>query len=312
MTLKRKKLILLFVSSLLLLFSAAPALASGVFIESENSAVSPGQSFQADLFLSAEGKNINAIEGRVVFPPETLELKQTIEGGSVIGLWIEKPEVKSGNQIVFSGGLPGGFSGEKGLLFSMVFRVKENIMAGNGRITAEDLKVYLDDGRGTPVGISSSSFNFAATKKESVNSQELEEIKDTNPPDPFSPYLGRNPTVYDNQWFVVFATQDKELGIDHYEVWETVQKYDINNMDDIEEAGWIKTENPHPLKDQNLESYIYVKAVDKAGNKRIEVIPPARSSFIIYKRAIVAVIIVALLFLALLFIRRVLITFKNR
>ena len=36
---------------------------------------------------------------------------------------------------------------------------------------------------------------------------------------------------------------------------------------------WIRAESPYVLKDQKLKSYVYIKAIDKAGNERIEVIP---------------------------------------
>ena len=111
---------------------------------------------------------------------------------------------------------------------------------------------------------------------------------------------------------MAFSAQDKELGIDYYEVWENNKKYDINDIGNIEEAEWAKTENPHLLKDQNLESYIYVKAVDKAGNERIEVIPPNKRSSANYRNAIIAIMIVVLLFLVPLFIRKILRAFKNR
>ena len=39
-------------------------------------------------------------------------------------------------------------------------------------------------------------------------------------------------------------------------------------------AEWMTAESPQILTDQKLKSFIYIKAVDKFGNERIEIIPP--------------------------------------
>jgi len=295
--------------SLFLLFVALPVLASGTYFESESNEISRGQLFKADFFLNTEGKDINAIEGRVIFPSENLELKQTIEANSIVNFWIEKPEVKSGNQIIFSGGLPGGFTGDRGFLFSMVFRAKDNIPSGEIKLTAENVKVFLNDGSGTGINVSSVSFSFSVIDGKRAD---VEVIEDTNLPELFVPYIGRNPTLYDNQWFIAFTAQDKELGIDHYEVWETAQKYDINNISNTKGINWTESESPHLLEDQNLQSYIYVKAVDKAGNERIAVILPGKSKKTDYKNAIIAVLVILLAILGSVFAQRILKYFRNK
>jgi len=73
--------------------------------------------------------------------------------------------------------------------------------------------------------------------------------------------------MFEGKYFLVFATQDKKSGIAHYEVQE-------NRRQKIESRKWIETESPYILKDQELRSYIFVKAVDKAGNERIAVVEP--------------------------------------
>jgi len=82
------------------------------------------------------------------------------------------------------------------------------------------------------------------------------------------PEIAQNSAITNGKWFLVFATQDKGSGIDHYKVKETRQRFlDIFSK-------WISGESPHVLQDQELRSYIFVKAVDKAGNTRIEKITP--------------------------------------
>ena len=82
------------------------------------------------------------------------------------------------------------------------------------------------------------------------------------------PEIARDPTIFDGKWFLVFATQDKGLGIDHYEIKETRYRF-FGSF-----SRWISAESPYALRDQELKSYILVKAVDKAGNERIVKINP--------------------------------------
>ena len=37
---------------------------------------------------------------------------------------------------------------------------------------------------------------------------------------------------------------------------------------------WVSVESPYVLQDQELRSYVFMKAIDKAGNKRIVSLPP--------------------------------------
>jgi len=66
----------------------------------------------------------------------------------------------------------------------------------------------------------------------------------------------------------VFATQDKGSGIDYYEIKESRQKF-LKIF-----KKWVIAESPYVLKDRKLRSYVYIKAVDKAGNERIAVVEP--------------------------------------
>jgi hypothetical protein len=45
---------------------------------------------------------------------------------------------------------------------------------------------------------------------------------------------------------------------------------------DIKNLSFKKAESPYVLEDQSLRSYVVVKAVDKAGNERVEILYPRR------------------------------------
>ena len=64
--------------------------------------------------------------------------------------------------------------------------------------------------------------------------------------------------------------------------------------------NWQKVESPVILKDQKLSSFVYVKAVDQADNRRIEVIHPINPSFLFHPYLFWGIIIMLVVGLAVL------------
>ena len=96
---------------------------------------------------------------------------------------------------------------------------------------------------------------------------------DGDPPEAFGIQIAQDQTLFDGQWFAVFSTQDKGSGIDRYEIHETTRAYDVHELD-TKQIPWIKAESPYVLHDQKLRRYVYVRAIDKAGNARVAAISP--------------------------------------
>jgi hypothetical protein len=231
-----------------------------------------GDEIAVSFFLNTNGDDINAIEGRISYPKEFLELKEVRDGNSIINFWVERPQRRQGagdreqGEIIFSGITPGGYSGEKGLLFSLIFEAKNE---GQGVIEIREAKALLNDGQGTQAPISISNFQFLISKQiPDSKFQILDSKMDAEPPESFAPEIANDPALFEGKWFLVFATQDKGVGIDHYEVKEARSK--IQGL----WIRWVPAESPYLLEDQRLRSYVFVKAVDKAGNARIEKISP--------------------------------------
>jgi len=223
-----------------------------------------GQQLQVDVTLNTDSEEINAIEGKIIFPSDLLGLKEIRDANSVVNFWIEKPKIESSGQVAFSGIIPGGYQGPQGLLLTLIFVSKKE---GQGTIELQEAKTLLNDGKGTEASLSISSYQFTISPAVSA-APSIPPIIDKESPESFVPEIAQNPAMFNGKWFLVFATQDKGLGIDHYEVKETRQKFlDIFSK-------WISGESPYVLQDQELRSYIFVKAVDKAGNERIAKINP--------------------------------------
>lgn len=242
-----------------ILFSAAPVFAAEIFFETESSEIKLDDQFEVGVFLNTENEDINAIEGKIIFPADILELKEIKDGNSIINFWVERPKAKNG-EILFSGIIPGGYFSKKGLIFSAVF---QSIQEGQRLIEIRDAKVLLNDGKGTPTEttIFNFQFNINDVGRRNISDVRRPGIGDKEPPETFKPEIAQNSDMFNGQWFLVFATQDKGHGIDYYAVRET-------------DAKWQMAESPYVLKDQKLRSFVYVKAVDKAGNERIVVVEP--------------------------------------
>lgn len=242
-----------------LFFAAAPVFAANIFFDTKNQPFAQGEEFLVQVFLNTEGEYVNAIEGRVVFPVDLLEAREIRDGNSSVNFWIEKPHSSQSGVIVFSGITPGGLSGPKELLFSVVFRAKKE---GSGIIQTDGLRVLRNDGEGTPANIKISPLQFSISQKSSPISPAIESIKDTEFPEDFKPIIASDPSIFDGKYFLVFATQDKISGIANYKVREG-------------KWGWFNVaESPYLLIHQSLDRKIFVKAIDKNGNERIAVVEP--------------------------------------
>lgn len=195
------------------------------------------------------GALVNAIEGTVMIP-EGLEVVFIDEGDSIIDFWLEKPEWSSDtNQIEFAGVIIGGFKGP-GELFALSLEYPPSF---TGELEWGTSKVLLHDGKATPDSVTAISYSFE--KKTSMLGEKEEE--DNVPPEPFTLTLTQDPQLFEGQYVLIFETQDKQSGIDHYEVQEGNSIFE-------------RAESPYVLKNQDDLFNITVRAVDKAGNIREE------------------------------------------
>lgn len=268
-TQKFKILFILFIFSFLL-FDIFAANAAEVFLESKKQQVALEEQFIVDVFLNTTEESINAVEGKIFFPDNFLEVKEIQDGNSIINFWVEKPFLNSKSNISYAGIIPGGYKETKGFLFSIVFQAKAN---GNGIIEIRDVKSLLNDGKGTLTKtiVKNLEFKVQNLSKDPaiLKNYILTPQEDKDLPEDFKPEIAQNPTMFNKKWFIVFSTQDKGLGIADYAIYESrkIEKQ-------IAADAWEKATSPYVLKDQDLESFIYVKAIDKAGNERIVVTDP--------------------------------------
>jgi len=229
------------------------------------------QQLKVDLILNTESKEINAIEGNIVFPLDLLELKEIRDGNSIINFWVDKPQMDANintnkGGIRFSGITPSGYLGERGLILLMVFTAKKE---GRAIVQITGGKTLLNDGKGTAANLTTSSLSLAVISESISVPSRITALPDTEPPEIFKPEIAKDAELFNGKYFLVFATQDKGSGVAAYAIHESTR---IKKL--IDTKSWAEAESPYVLKDQELRSYIYVKAVDKAGNERIALLEP--------------------------------------
>jgi hypothetical protein len=258
-----KKILLLF----LLLFLPLPTLGAEFYFAERSPAVA-GQTFRVDLVLDSQGETLNAVAGQVVFPSDELTLSQISYGETIVSFWVEQP-VAEGNFVKFSGIIPGGYLGRDGVVLSLWFLAPASLSKNSlEMIKAEAL---LSDGLGTAAKLTVRPHEIKLSEVASGAPITADQISDVFPPEPFNPEIVRTPEMYDNNYFLVFSTQDKNSGIIKYEILETshaVYNKNKKNWEPEGEALWVTAESPYVLSDQKLQSYIFVRAIDRADNVR--------------------------------------------
>lgn len=223
-----------------------------------------GDQFEVTVMMDTEGERVNAVQGTLVFPEHLLEAQSFDDGNSIINFWIEKPGIN------FAGAIPGGYSG-KGKLFSVVFYAKSE---GVASLNIKEALALLNDGRGTPAQLSmrTEKINISGLAPDE-SPRTVVRPEDKIPPVGFTPEISQNPVLFDGKYFLIFATQDKESGVDFYEVSE--EKGALRWLFGPNRENFMKGESPYLLKDQSLESWIFIRAVDRAGNERLTILRPS-------------------------------------
>ncbi len=221
--------------------------------------------FIADVRIDNQGECINAAHVEVRYSTDTLRAVDFSKGNSILSLWVEEPVIDtSKGTVTFSGGIPGGYCGRipgdpvlSNVLGKIVFSVVGAEQNSASVSIADTSAVYLNDGAATPAALTTQSgaYTIQATPLLESNPWLSQVSEDKTPPDEFVITVESTKGVFRGNYYAVFATQDKQSGLDHYEIYER--------------GAWRTITSPHQLKDQLLTGGVQIKAIDKAGNERL-------------------------------------------
>jgi hypothetical protein len=215
------------------------------------------QIFTLEVKIGQLKEPVNAVSGTLLYDPKAIKVNKILDGGSVVSLWLKPIEIVEEGKIEFAGITPGGLI--SGKLFSLELLSNTE---GLQNISLKSLKLVLNDGSGKAYAALDQevTVNFNSSTVQSLI--EASQPKDKTQPLPFEIQLGRDKTLFNNQWFAVFNAYDQESGILYYEAAESRN----SSQDNLK---WEKTVSPYVLKDQSKTGYLFVKAVDREGNNRV-------------------------------------------
>ncbi len=203
---------------------------------------------------------INALEGALLVPANA-QIIDISDAGSPVQFWIEHPRLSdTKDKILFSGIIPGGFSGEAAL-----FHIRTNADPTKFIIDKKAMRLLLNDGAGT-----SDSVKLGAEKPLPVQFVLHGSADDKTAPNPFTPQRALLPTESGERESLVFTAHDDASGVLRYEIAYSPVAVDPSDPSLL----WTPVDNPVPLESAQSNKFIYVKAIDHAGNIRIAEVPP--------------------------------------
>ena len=279
----------------LLLFVTIPVHAASFFVQYPKQVIHTGETFEVGIMMDAEGDFVNAIEGTITFT-KNLAVRDIIDGVSFVPLWVKRPKLDIGD-ISFAGVIPGGYQGgigpywkgpRAGVLMRLRFEAKES---GPARLRISIDNLLRNDGNGTAIKPKIENMNIYISDGPALSGI-ITDVKtniDITPPEPFKPLIIQDQNIFDGKYALIFETQDKGSGIYYYQAREGKNDF-------------VVAESPHLLTDQQLHSAIEVKAVDRAGNIRVEKISVTYPLFFQQKYSMWFILIgISFLFLRFIF-----------
>ena len=299
-----------------LFFSLSPqANAAMLYIDPPESTLNRGDSIMVSVRLDtdeAASECVNAVDAVISYPANIVPVDISL-GESIFSIWVEEPKIDTEAQTIsFAGGIPNGYCGRvqgdprlTNKLVNIVFRSPGfSVGAGTADENVAEIKfnpetvAYLNDGQGTQANLVAygTKINLSKTGGQGIINPWKEVVdEDAILPEEFSIALEKDRVAFGGKYYIAFNTQDKQTGIDHYELMEQPLAEFGTFVWGRADAPWITARSPYVLEDQSLNSIIRVKAIDKAGNEYIATLVPDDSLRTLSKTDILNYLLVAVL-----------------
>ena len=122
-----------------------------------------GSKFTVSVYVDSIDQAMNAVDGAVSFPVNTLEVVSISKVGSIFSLWAQEPSFSnSAGTVNFEGVvLNPGFIGSRGKILTITFRAKN---VGQANLSFSSGSVLANDGEGTNIlqGMRTTVINITA------------------------------------------------------------------------------------------------------------------------------------------------------
>jgi hypothetical protein len=238
----------------------SPAYAADFYFDNLPKTIAQNQELKLDIAVDAKDKTLNAVSGKIVVPSGYFVVKQILTGETGISFWIDEPMLNSKDEISFSGIVTNGFTG-KIKLFSAILSPKK---IGDTAIKMSEPTALLSDGKGTADTVNLLEAQISITS--ALPEPATIETPDFTAPQFDAVELIKNTSLCQGNYALIFHAADKETGVEKYYILEQ-KTYSLFGLN-FKTGLWKKVESPVCLSDQKLQSDIFVKATDMAGNSK--------------------------------------------
>lgn len=117
-----------------------------------------GEQLVVELQLDSAGRQINAAELHLNYPPENLQLVRIGRELSAFNQWPEEPKWDAmAGTVTIIGGRPGGLIAHQAVLATLYFEVRQS---GSASVQLRDSQIFLHDGRGTAADLPSATLEL--------------------------------------------------------------------------------------------------------------------------------------------------------
>lgn len=209
------------------------------------------------LYVDTQDEVVNAVETSFNHD-QKLSFVDASDNNSSVLFWIRYPSVCTATTICLSGIAPGGFTGTSHSIAALTFMPNE---VGTTTISFGPIVILRHDGKGSPVLVTAEPIQVYI-EEALPGAIAPVTYTDTEPPEAFTTKIISDTDVYGGAHVLIFETKDKQTKVVSYYVKEYIHPWLAWF------TPWYEASSPYLLRDQTLQSYITVVAVDEAGNER--------------------------------------------
>lgn len=200
-----------------------------------------------ELSLSGLEVPVNAATGEIQFWPAGTIVTAIDQSHSAFTLWPETPTYWPVDQVLrFTGGQPGGLKSSTAALFRVTLQVPAGTTLTGAKV--KHFNLLSNDGQGSRLALNQTRLLPAkSTTPDWSQNQTVPKIKAE---------LLHYPYMYDNRYFIAFGEDGGATTPLRYEVREGSEPF-------------VPATSPFLLRDQSLQSRVWVKAIAGADEARV-------------------------------------------
>lgn len=157
-----------------------------------------GATFSVSILVNTAGTPVNAADGTLSYNSKELSVVSVSRASSIFNLWTTEPAFSNtAGTVIFSGGVPTGYTGGQGTVFVVTFR---SLSSGTARVSLTGASVLAADGKGTNVltNMSGGTYTLSAVESQPAPEVIVEYVAPANTPS--APQITSSTHAKDGAW----------------------------------------------------------------------------------------------------------------